>query len=66
MDLPPGTADPLFMHELALELHMPVGELCERMSAHELAVAWPLFFDWRRRDAERQREREKARPGKRR
>jgi hypothetical protein len=54
------------MHELALELHMPVGELCERMSAHELAVAWPLFFDWRRRDAERQREREKARPGKRR
>jgi hypothetical protein len=65
MDLPPGTADPLFMHELALEMRMPVGELCDRMSAHELSVAWPLFFEWRRRDAKRQADREKAKPGRR-
>lgn len=56
MDLPAGTADPLFMCELALELGMPVGELGERMSAHELTVMWPAYFRYREREAERQRE----------
>lgn len=27
---------------------MPVAEMCERMSAHELAVEWPAFFEARR------------------
>jgi hypothetical protein len=44
MELPPGVADPIFLCELALELKMPVGELAERMSAHELTVVWPAFF----------------------
>jgi hypothetical protein len=42
------------MCELALELHMPVGELGQRMSAHELAVMWPAFFAWREREKEYQ------------
>ncbi len=46
--------DPLFLHELALELHMPVGEMCARMSVYELTVSWPLFFDYRQRENERQ------------
>jgi hypothetical protein len=49
MELPPGVADPLFLHELALELKMPVGEMCQRMSAHELTVLWPAFFSSRER-----------------
>jgi hypothetical protein len=57
MELPLGTADPIFLCELALELKMPVGELGSRMSAHELTVVWPQFFAWRRREAERQAER---------
>lgn len=57
---PPGVADPLFLHELALELHMPVGEMCNRMSAHELTVSWPLFFAYRQREAERQEDAAKA------
>src|ERR1700756_2928307 len=58
LPLPPGVVDRMFMHELALELGMPVGEMCRRMSAHELAVEWPAFFRMRareeadRRDAE--------------
>lgn len=54
MALPPGVVDPLFLHELALELRMPVGEMCNRMSAHELTVLWPEFFAYRNREAERQ------------
>lgn len=54
MNLPPGMVDPLFLHELALELHMPVGEMCSRMSAQELTVLWPLFFQYREREAQRQ------------
>ena len=54
MNLPPGMVDPLFLHELALELHMPVGEMCNRMSAEELTVDWPLFFQYREREAQRQ------------
>ena len=49
------------MHELALELGMPVGEMCERMSAHELCVEWPAFFAWRQREADRQRQKEEQR-----
>ena len=61
LQLPPGVVDPLFMHELALELGMPVGEMCERMSAHELCVEWPAFFAWRQREADRQRQKEEQR-----
>lgn len=62
MELPPGVVDPIFLCELALELGMPVGELTERMSAHELSVTWPAFFRWRQRENERvAREREKER-----
>jgi hypothetical protein len=56
MELPLGVVDPIFLHELALELHMPVGEMCERMSAHELCIAWPAYFEYRAR----QRRREQA------
>lgn len=42
----------MFLHELALELKMPVGEMCERMSAHELTVMWPCFFEARAREIE--------------
>ena len=61
MELPPGAVDPIFMHELALELRMPVGELADRMSAHELCVAWPAFFAWRAREAEREAEKQDQR-----
>lgn len=60
MRLPPGVVDPLFLHELALELHMPVGEMCARMSMHELTVSWPLFFRYREREAERQQQHDQA------
>lgn len=60
MTLPPGVVDPLFLHELALELRMPVGEMCDRMSAHELTVLWPAYFHRRRiiqeREAQSQKE----------
>lgn len=61
MGLPQDIADPLFMCELALELHMPVGELGQRMSNYELCVMWPLFFEYRRRDAEREAEKKRRR-----
>jgi hypothetical protein len=44
----------MFLHELALELGMPVGEMCERMSAAELTRDWPLFFEVRNRERRRQ------------
>lgn len=44
------------MCELALELGMPVGEIGQRMSAHELTVIWPQFFAYREREARRQEE----------
>jgi hypothetical protein len=43
-----GLVDPIFLHELALELRMPVGEMCERMTAHELQ-RWVAFFQLRAR-----------------
>jgi hypothetical protein len=39
-------------------MRMPVGELGDRMSAHELTVVWPAYFAYRHRDAERQAERQ--------
>jgi hypothetical protein len=39
---------------------MPVGELTERMSAHELAVTWPAFFRHRQRERDREEERQRA------
>jgi hypothetical protein len=54
MELRPGIVDPIFVHELALELRMPVGELGQRMSLHELTVAWPAFFAYRQRVRERE------------
>lgn len=44
VSLPPGVADPYFVCELALEMHMPIGELGRRMSNFELTVIWPAFF----------------------
>ena len=61
MPLPAGVVDPIFMCELALELKMTVGELGQRMSLHELAVVWPAFFDYRRRVAEREAEKQRGR-----
>ena len=53
MRLPPGAVDPLFEHELALELGMSVSEIRHGrgtpMSAQELTVGWPLFFAARHR-----------------
>jgi hypothetical protein len=57
MELPPGVVDPMFLHELALELHMPVGELGERMSLHELTVEWPAYFRARGREHKVEEER---------
>jgi hypothetical protein len=63
MTLPPGTADPLFMHELALELGMTVKDLGQRADVHELTVSWPLFFAYRRREAKREEQRARSRRG---
>jgi hypothetical protein len=41
---------------------MPVGELGNRMSAHELTVTWPLFFAWRDRDREREEQKRARAP----
>jgi len=54
MELPMGVPDPMFLCELALELGMPVGEMCNRMSLHELTVTWPAFFAARNKQAERE------------
>ena len=56
MELAPGIVDPIFLCQLALELHMPVGELGARMSAHELTVVWPAYFAWRERARQRDEE----------
>jgi hypothetical protein len=58
MELPSGVPDPMFLCQLALELKMPVGEMCERMSAHELGVVWPAFFAARRREQDRERDKQ--------
>ena len=56
MNLPPDVADPLFLAELALEMKMPVGELGDRMSNHELCVFWPAYFAHRRKQEEAERQ----------
>jgi len=40
---------------------MTVSEIGERMSAHELCVAWPAFFEYRQREAEREAEKRSRR-----
>lgn len=50
MELPTGIPDPLFLHELALEMKKSIRELTTGepgMSAHELCVLWPAFFEVR-------------------
>jgi hypothetical protein len=64
MELPPGAVDPMFLHELALELKMPVAEMCARMSAHELYVEWPAFFAARKRENKREQEKRESRRSK--
>lgn len=64
MELPLGIPDPIFMCELALELRMPVGELTQRMSAHELGVLWPMYFQYVDRKAKRDEMKQAARPGR--
>jgi hypothetical protein len=46
--------DPIFLCQLALSLGMPIGEMCDRMSAHELSVVWPAFYRWQETERERQ------------
>jgi hypothetical protein len=60
MELPPAIPDPIFLCELALELHMPIGEMSNRMSAHELGVVWPAYF----RSRQRVQDREDAKAGR--
>jgi hypothetical protein len=51
--------DPIFLHELALELGKTVRELTTGvpgMSAHELTVEWPAFYAYRARQAAKQEE----------
>ncbi len=56
--MPNGVANPLFEHELALELHMPVGELYDRMSLHEMTVRWPAYFAYRAREQKAEMDRQ--------
>ena len=74
-ELPPGTVDPIFLHQLALRLHMTVSELLHGrgapLSAHELAVGWPAYFRCEHRMDERarkaqEREAERTAPRRRR
>jgi hypothetical protein len=45
----------LFEYQLAETLHMSVAEIRHGrgvpMSAHELTVCWPLYFEWKSRMA---------------
>jgi hypothetical protein len=52
-------ADPIFEGELALEMHMPVEEMRQRMSLHELTVFWPTFFRDRREQEAKRRHKER-------
>ena len=54
MELRPGMVEPMFLHELALELGMSVSEIGQRMSAHELTVEWPAYFAARRAEQEKE------------
>lgn len=65
MSLPLGVSDPIFLCQLALELHMPVGELGSRMSNWELCVLWPAFFKWRHEAQERESLKQESHPRRR-
>ena len=58
MKLPPGVVDPIYLCETAERLHMSIAEITHGrgtpMSAHELCVTWPLYDDYKRREADRQ------------
>lgn len=61
MDLPTGVPDPLYLFELAIEMRKSVRELTTGepgMSAHELCVEWPAYFEVRE---QMQREEEEKR-----
>lgn len=65
MDLPLGVPDRMFLHELALEMGKSVREMTTGvpgMSAHELNVEWPAYFEARRQFNEIQEAREEGRP----
>ena len=63
---PPEAVDPLFEHDLALELHMTVAELRHGRGAPtplaELVRDWPLYFEAKRRLAEREEQRQANQP----
>jgi len=40
---------------------MTVSDLGERMSAHELCVAWPAYFAYKQREADKEAERAERR-----
>jgi hypothetical protein len=58
MDLPPGVVDPIYLCEMALKFHMSIAELCHGrgtpMSAHELCVVWPAYWNYQRNVADRE------------
>jgi hypothetical protein len=60
LQLPPGVVDPLFMFELAEQLHMSVAELCHGrgtpMPLSELAVGWPAYYAHKQRVVEREQQ----------
>jgi hypothetical protein len=43
---------------------MPVSEMCSRMSAKELTVDWPLYFEYRNREVERQQSKADQQPSR--
>ena len=54
----------MFLHELAERLHMTVQELTTGrpgMSAHELTIGWPCYFEVREREEKRAAKREESR-----
>jgi hypothetical protein len=57
--------DPIFLCDLALALGMPIGEMCDRMSAHELSVIWPAYYRIKAEEREAE-EREQERIARRR
>lgn len=64
MELPPGIPDPLFLHELALEMGKSIREMTTGepgMSAHELCVLWPAFFEVRQQIAKEEAEKQAGR-----
>jgi hypothetical protein len=66
MELPLGVPDPLYLCELALEMKKSIRELTTGeggMSAHELCVIWPAYFEVRREMQEAERKKREAQKG---